>query len=183
MMTTRPWPSRIYIKLFGVQESWPKDAEAWIPLFQRWIREDVLPGTWIDVADYSHVSEGPTVLLAGLEGNISVDLEDGEPGLLYQTRLKSDLRDAIGVVARAAAAVEAASEFRGELKFARDRLTVGVNDRLHWCGGAETDDSWAALVEHNLAALGYVVRSTTAARREPGERPRALVSFDSALNF
>ena len=59
-----------------------------IPVFHRWIQKQTVSGhLLIDVHDYSHIHQGPGILLVGHEGNFSIDLADGTawPLLLPQT--------------------------------------------------------------------------------------------------
>jgi hypothetical protein len=54
-----------------------------IPVFHRWIQTRALDEVLIDVADYSHVHDGPGVLLICHEANYAIDVIDGRPGLVY----------------------------------------------------------------------------------------------------
>jgi hypothetical protein len=58
--------------------------------FVNWIRDDRLNGTLVDVADYSHMHEGPTVILVAHEFILSLDDQDGVKGLKISYRLPSD---------------------------------------------------------------------------------------------
>ncbi|MCZ2156226.1 MAG: hypothetical protein LC114_20380, partial [Bryobacterales bacterium] len=72
----------VNLKLFA-EEPYPETITAVIPVFHRWIQQNSLPGLLIDVANYTHVPNGPGVLLIGHEFDISLDQADGELGLLY----------------------------------------------------------------------------------------------------
>ena len=43
-------------------------------MFHRWIQTRAVDGLLIDVADYTHLKDGPQVLLAGHEGNYSMPI-------------------------------------------------------------------------------------------------------------
>ncbi|MCS7047943.1 MAG: hypothetical protein NZ483_01440, partial [Verrucomicrobiae bacterium] len=61
-----------------------KPLKDFIPVFHGWIQRQALPGhLLIDVHDYSHVYQGPGILLVAHEANISIDQSEGRPGLLY----------------------------------------------------------------------------------------------------
>ena len=116
--------------------------EEFIPVFHRWITERVLPELLIDVADYSHVHEGPGVLLIGHDAIYAYDESRGEPGLLYSRRREtSSALESIGTLAqrleslldsafRACDLIEAEPRFQGRVTFDRHRLELRVNDRL-----------------------------------------------------
>lgn len=118
------------------------EAEAFIPVFHRWITERLLPELLIDVADYSHVHEGPGVLLVGHDAIYAYDLSRGEPGLLYSRRHESGaelegigslddrLRSLLYCAFRACDLIEAEPQLDGRVAFDRHRLELRVNDRL-----------------------------------------------------
>ena len=56
------------VKIFA-QEPASIDLAGAIPVFHRWIQENVCEELLIDVADYRHVPAGPGVLLVGHEAN------------------------------------------------------------------------------------------------------------------
>ena len=66
----------------------------------------------IDVADYSHVPDGPATLLVGHEANYSVDDGQGRRGLVYARKqplpgsLPGRLRAALGATLRACRRLE-----------------------------------------------------------------------------
>ncbi len=118
------------------------EAEEFIPVFHRWITERALPELLIDVADYSHVHEGPGVLLVGHDAIYAYDLSRGEPGLLYSRRHESGaelagidsldrrLRSLLDCAYRACDLIEAEDQLGGRVVFDRHRLELRVNDRL-----------------------------------------------------
>ena len=59
--------------------------------FTKWIQESSLPGVMIDVADYTHMFEGPGVILAAHEYIFSMDQQDGVNGLKVSYRLNSEV--------------------------------------------------------------------------------------------
>ena len=53
------------------------DSKDFIPVFHNWIQDKVVPNhLLIDVADYSHIPDGPGVMLIAHEGNFSLDQEN-----------------------------------------------------------------------------------------------------------
>jgi len=52
-----------------------------IPIFHGWIQKQNLTGhLLIDIHDYSHMHEGPGILLVAHEGNFSIDMTSGQIG-------------------------------------------------------------------------------------------------------
>ncbi|MGD8429696.1 MAG: hypothetical protein PVH31_04745, partial [Ectothiorhodospiraceae bacterium] len=72
-----------------------------IPVFHRWIQTRAVDDVLVDVADYSHVHNGPGILLIAHEGNYSFDESDGRRGIVYYSKrpLEGELSDKLGLVA------------------------------------------------------------------------------------
>lgn len=60
--------------------------DPFLTIFARWRENASHAAGWIDLADYAHVDRGPGVMLIGRQGNLSVDLADPGPGLLYANK-------------------------------------------------------------------------------------------------
>jgi len=54
-----------------------------VPVFHRWIQNTTVDDLLIDVADYTHLVNGPSVLLVAHEGNYVIDQAGGRTGLAY----------------------------------------------------------------------------------------------------
>jgi hypothetical protein len=60
------------------------DADRLMPVFHGWIRDKkITDELLIDVADYTHVPDGPGVALIGHEADYFLDEAEGRPGLVY----------------------------------------------------------------------------------------------------
>ena len=146
---------RFGLKLF-VEPEHSLDDEHCIPIFHRWIQTAALNRLLIDVADYSHLAGGPSVLLVGHEGNLSVDRADGRSGLVCTSKRPAagSLPDRIVSVARilrtAAQLLESEPVFEGRLRFVSSELQFQANDRLL---APPRDDSVASLKPSLLAAM------------------------------
>ena len=165
----------IHIKLFAEKSSTIRLSDA-IAVFHRWIQTSAVPGLLIDVADYSHVVNGPGVVLIGHESYYSLDFNKGRLGLLYQRKAKaagSDveiLRDAWQSARFAANLLEQEPEFAGKLCFRQDRLAVTLNSRVQY---PNTDETWATIKPTLQAVLdGY----TLVRNEDPRERFEVLAS-------
>jgi hypothetical protein len=112
------------------------DAKELIPVFQRWIQNDALEGVLIDVANYTHVQEGPGVLLIGHEANWSLDFADGEPGLLYTRKreglgdIETRLKEAFRLSLEACQLLTAEDSLANPISFNTGDFVFGINNRL-----------------------------------------------------
>ena len=62
-------------------------SKDFIPVFHNWIQEKVVSDhLLIDVADYSHILDGPGVMLIAHEGHFSLDQESQQPGIMYMRK-------------------------------------------------------------------------------------------------
>ena len=137
---------RLGIKLFARQTgAW--DCRPLIGVFQCWIQQQSVPGhTLIDVHDYSHIHQGPGVLLVGHEGNFSFDNAESRPGLQYWRKrpldgsLSDRLRRLHETLEATCGLLESQQPFSTPLRFDRCEVRVTFNDRL-------VNDSDSSLVE------------------------------------
>ena len=134
---------RFGLKLF-VESEMALDEQACVPIFHRWIQTTALDRLLIDVADYSHLVGGPSVLLVGHEGNLWLDQGDGRWGLVCTSKQPADgsLVSRILHVTRtllvAAQLLESEPVFQGRLSFVPNELHFLANDRLLAPPGAES---------------------------------------------
>src|SRR5579862_8118586 len=93
-----------------------------IPIYHRWIQQELLEDLLIDVADYSHVPAGPGVMLIAHEGNYALDETGHERGVMYYSKhkLTGELPDRFALVAskalQAARLMSDDTELEGALK-------------------------------------------------------------------
>jgi hypothetical protein len=115
------------------------DGHEILAAFHRWIVAQGVPGhTWIDVADYSHVSGGPGIVLVGIEANVSFDQADGTWGIVYTRKqawpgsldLTGRIRETMRETAQCATMLAGDPVFAARLAFATDRFLIRLNDRL-----------------------------------------------------
>ncbi|MEO6599380.1 MAG: hypothetical protein ABIQ16_05870 [Polyangiaceae bacterium] len=128
------------------------EVEALIPVFHRFIREQLIKELLIDVVDYSHVPDGPGVVLIGHAADYYVGTLDGAYGLVYslkrgdagpEVRLEDSLRRLIN----AARLLE--QEGGLKLRFKTDELSLRLTDRLH----APNEDEVFAKTKAEVEAL------------------------------
>lgn len=150
----------INVKIF-VEGELPVDPEEFIPVFHGWVQEQAGETVLIDVADYSHVPDGPGVMMIGLEADISLDQTGGRWGLLYNRKGALDgsnadrIRDALRRAASACLRLEEQFSAAG-LKFSRTEFEVIVNDRAVAPNTADTLAAAQPEIEAALtSALGH----------------------------
>lgn len=137
---------RFGLKLF-LNPGTDVDVRTFVPVFHRWIQTDALEGLQIDVADYSHLSDGPCVLLAGHEGNYAIDRSEGRLGLYHYRKqptsgtLGERLVAAGRAVLHAAMLLEADESVGSVCRFRGDEIQFVANDRLRAPVGPETTES------------------------------------------
>ncbi|HLV64486.1 MAG TPA: hypothetical protein VKY73_01680 [Polyangiaceae bacterium] len=140
---------KIQIKLFTTEDV---PVEGYVPVFHRWIRERVLNELLIDVVDYSHVPDGPHVVVIGHEADYVLDRGNGRLGLLYAHKRGPRPENLLAALRRT---LEVAKRLEGEavsepLRFRTDRVLVRVADRL----AAPADDAtYARLIPAFRAEL------------------------------
>jgi len=179
---------RLGIKFFCAEGATIPLVE-FIPIFHRWIQQRLTDTTLIDVADYSHVPQGPGILLAAHQGNYSIDEARGRRGLAYYQKAldeDADLGASIERVARRALAVcgrlEAEPELDGRLRFEAGRFELFANDRLLAPNRPEAYDALAPQVEALATALYGPGDRRTERETDPRERLAFVVDSTGALD-
>ncbi len=164
-------PRKIQIKLFA-QENIEASLESYIPVFHRYIRQDLLDEMMMDVADYTHVPRGIGVLLVGHSADIAIDQGEGRPGLLFSRKreVPSDaplIQDALRRVLALAESLNADEEVLGPKGFGRQEILIRFPDRLH----AQNDEASFQFLKGEIAAVilelagpGYVLQREGEAR-------------------
>ncbi len=134
-------PSRVSAKIFVDDDASVNEA-ALIPIFHRWIREKVVDGMLIDVADYIHVPHGPGVMLIGHEGDYALDMAS-RPGMKYMMKRDSsgdfatDLRLVFTRVFSACQRLAEEDNMQG-ISFNVCNVRIKVHDRLAAPNSSET---------------------------------------------
>ena len=130
-------PHRTAIKIYFA-EGVAIDPPKIVPLFHEWIRARTAEGLLIDVADYSHVHQGPSVVLVGHEVDYSIDFSEGRAGLQVirkrpvEGTLEQDLLSGLRRVLAAALNLQKKSDPHPPVRFRTDELRVQVIDRLRY---------------------------------------------------
>jgi hypothetical protein len=127
---------KIVVKFFA-EDGAGLSGEQFVPILHSWIQGHAIADhTLIDVADYSHVHEGPGTLLVAHEANFYLDRTDGFLGLSYSRKQPFEgtfaqrLRQAFSAALQACARLEDEPALQGRLKFRTNEALVRLNDRL-----------------------------------------------------
>lgn len=179
---------RIGLKLFAADGTSVRPRE-FVPVFHRWIQtRAVADQLLIDVADYSHVPDGPGVLLVAHEGNFSVDLGGGRMGLAYNRKtpangaLADRLRGLARTVLDACQRLEEEASLRGRMRFRGDALELFANDRLHAPNEPETLVAFRPALDALLRALYGESACTVTPEADARERFRVRVQAPAAVS-
>lgn len=129
------------------------ETRVFIPVFHRWIQTHATDDLLIDVADYTHLSDGPTVLLAGHEGNYAIDRSEGRVGLYYYRKQPTTgpLADRLVTVARtvikAGMQLEAEGSIGSICRFRGNEIQFVSNDRLRAPARRETFEALVPVLD------------------------------------
>lgn len=142
---------RLQLKLY-LEPSAHFEVEALVPVFHRFIREQLIKELLIDVVDYSHVPDGPGVVLIGHAADYYVGALDGAYGLVYSLKRgtaapEARLEDSLRRLVNAARLLEQESGLG--LRFKSNELSLRLTDRLH----APNDDATFSSTKPEVEAL------------------------------
>jgi hypothetical protein len=170
---------RLQLKLF-LEPNAHFELEPLIPVFHRFIRDQVIKELMIDVVDYSHVPSGPGVVLIGHSADYYVGAMDGALGLVYslkrggpgpEARLEYSLRRLLNV----ARLLEQESGLK--LRFKSGELSLRLTDRLH----APNDDASFASAKTEVEQLfGRVYGGSVAVERLSEARGPVAMSIKAS---
>jgi hypothetical protein len=164
-------PLRLNLKLFVTDAPSLRPAEL-APIFHGWIqRRELAPDLLIDVADYSHVADGPGVVLIAHEGHYAFDALQGQLGFSYSLRrakvaagFEPALRYGLRQLLTGVNLLLHEPSLQGRLQFDMQRLKLQINDRLRAPNRAET---WAELRPEAQPALGAIFDTGVRVEADP----------------
>lgn len=157
------------------------DLEPLIPVFHKWIREQVFEELLLDVADYRHVQDGPGVVLIGHQANYSVDNTDRHLGVRYNRKaaLDGSNQDRLLQAARAALTacqrLESEEAMAGKLRFNGRDVELFINDRLLAPNNGATRDA----LQPDLRTFFASLFPGTEYSLSYGNEPRRLFSVSA----
>ncbi|MBI4081587.1 MAG: hypothetical protein HY423_03145 [Candidatus Lambdaproteobacteria bacterium] len=167
--------------------------EALIPVFHRWVREQVAEELLIDVADYRHLAGGPGLLVIGHEANYGLDLTGGRPGLRYTRKvalpggLAAQLATGLRALGQARERLEQEPTLPEPLRFNRGELELRINDRLLAPNTPETfralEPELRGFFRENLGVAGLELEHHADPRELFHVTLRAQVPLDAVLTI
>jgi hypothetical protein len=155
------------------------DVVPLVPVFHEWIQKNALGELLIDVTEYGHVHQAPSLLLVGNDSDYAIDFAEGRAGLQCNRKRNTpqDAQEAILDVVRrvlgAARRLEGESTLSPPIRFRGDELVLRVNDRL---SAPNTKETFAALRPAVEAVLKKLYAGA-AFSVEPFGGPRELFSL------
>lgn len=129
------------------------DPHDWFKVFATWIPDS--PEVFVDVADYTHVVDGPVIFLSGHNTCYSLDKTSGRHGLLYERRQPAEgtnpekLRESLRTLLEHATRIEGDATFKVKPKFLAGDVKFIVNNRAI----APNNDATLEAVKPELSAL------------------------------
>jgi len=162
---------RLGIKFFAAGGERIHPAE-FIPIFHEWIQKQVFENhLLIDVHNYSHIHEGPGILLVAHQSNFSIDMTDDRMGLLYYRKQPVEtLTEIIKPAVEGCRLLENDPRLRDRLRFHIDEVLVVTNDRLL---APNNDETFSTFEPQLSSALNQVLGKTFKLSRisdDPKER-------------
>ncbi|HYR43220.1 MAG TPA: hypothetical protein VER98_09365 [Terriglobia bacterium] len=147
--------NRLGIKFFAATKGRIHLAE-FIPVFHEWIQKQIIKDhLLIDTHNYSHMHEGPGILLVAHQGNFSIDTGDDRMGLLYYRKEPADtLADIVKPAVQGCGLLEEDPRMRGRLNFRTDEVLFVANDRLL---APNNDETFSQFEPRLSAALNQVL--------------------------
>jgi hypothetical protein len=149
---------KIGVKIF-VSNPQVVDIHEFIPVFHGWIQQQKIEGhQLIDVHDYSHVANGPGILLVAHEANFSMDQEGGRLGLFYYRKrelagtVEENLKTVLDTALLACQLLETEPKLN-RIKFKTDEILVIANDRLLVPNEAESRTMFETVIASTLGAV------------------------------
>ena len=168
---------RFGLKVF-LSSSPDLNLHAFVPMFHRWIQTRAVDGLLIDVADYTHLKDGPQVLLAGHEGNYAIDCSEGRTGLYYYRKpptggsLLDRLVTSCRTILKASVLLEADASLGTRYCFRGDEIQFIANDRLIAPSTQKTIAELRPTLDELLKMLFHKNATGVSDHSEPGERLR-----------
>lgn len=172
----------VNVKLL-VKDPQSVDLEAAVPVFHQWIQGQVCDELLLDVADYTHVPDGPGIVLIGHEADYALDNTDGRLGVRYNRKatLGGSNLDRLEQATRSA--VRAVERLQQDLKLSFNGvdLEVVINDRLLAPNTAVTKEAAEPEIREFLAKVfdgsGYSLTYPSDRRRLFGVAVKAEREF------
>ena len=159
------------------------DLEAVVPVFHTWIQGQIFDELLLDVADYSHVPDGPGIVLIGHEADYALDNTDGRLGVRYNRKapLPGSNRERLVQASRAVLKAFERLEQDFKLHFNNRGIEIVINDRLL---APNTEETRSGAEPELKGFLGQLLAGAEYSIAYPEERRKLFaVTITSAKEF
>ena len=165
------------------------ESKDFIPVFHSWIQNKAVEDhLLIDVADYSHIHDGPGVMLVAHEGNFSLDQESQQPGIMYmrKTEIAGSFTERFNMVL--SIVIKAANRLSDnnickQVDFKPNSLRFIANDRLYAENTADTQDFYKLKIQKALNEKYPGRQFEFGDVSDENERLAFTVNFSSDINI
>ena len=165
------------------------DSKDFIPVFHSWIQKKVISDhLLIDVADYSHIQDGPGMILIAHEGNFSLDQESLQPGIMYmrKTDIEGDFIQRFSKVLTTT--IEAANrlsknKINKDVHFKNNLFRFIANDRLYAENTAHNQELYKQEIQKALEDKYPVRQFEFGDVSNKSERLAFTVNFNKDINI
>ena len=178
---------KIESKFFAVEPE-PVPLTAFIDVFHGWIQAS--DGVYHDVADYSHMHQGPGIVLVAADFYVSVDETGGRRGFLFsqKARLGGSNQERLARVFQSAPEycrrLQAEPALQRKIEFRFDEFEITLNDRLLAPNGDESYQALKSEIEPFVSRLfggaPVSLQQESDARRRVRLRVQAMAPVDIA---
>jgi hypothetical protein len=158
-----------------------------IEIFHGWIQ--ATEGVYHDVADYSHMQDGPGVVLIANDAHMSIDETENRRGLLFsqKSRLDGSNLEKLRAVFRSALEncrkLEEEPALRGKLRFAANEVVVSLNDRLLGSNSQESFDELKGEIEALAKELYGTAQVSFERNADPRQRLNVRLKTSAAVDL
>ena len=131
-------------------------SKDFVPVFHNWIQNKAIDEhLLIDVTDYSHLPDGPGVMLIAHEGNFSLDQESQQPGIMYMRKteivgsFKERFNMVLSIVTQAANRL-CDKDVSKQVDLTPNSFRFIANDRLYAENTADNQDLYKQKIQKSL---------------------------------
>ena len=179
---------KIGVKLF-FNTNGSFDSKDFIPVFHNWIQDKIVDDhLLIDVADYSHIPDGPGVMLVAHEGNFSLDQESQQPGIMYmrKTEIIGSFNERFNMVL--STVIKAANRLSDininkQVDFKPNLFRFIANDRLYADNTADNQDLYKQKIQKSLEGKYPGLQSKFRDYSDENERLAFTVNFSNDIDI
>ena len=164
-------------------------SKDFIPVFHSWIQDKAVEDhLLIDVADYSHIQDGPGVMLVAHEGNFSLDQESQQPGIMYmrKTEIAGSFKERFNTVL--STVIKAANRLSDininkQVDFKPNLFRFIANDRLYAENTADNQDLYKQKIQNALGGKYPVHQFEFGDFSDENERLAFTVNFSNDIDI